>query len=553
MRPDSAGANSPPTRREILLAAFITTCGFLLRVLWIGRAGLSQFDEGVYAFSALGLSSAPEPHTFLPGQERIAPPLFALLASLVARLAPGNVDTTTIVLNVVLGTLTVTAVWWIGRQWFGAPGAVAAATIVALNEALILVSRTALSDTAFTLFLLIALHLLARAVESGDASRSIVAGLVVAATLNTKYHGWFALVIVSGAVVWRSRGRLAAVRGQIRAWSIATAVTVVGFLPWALYIWTRPSSVEGFARHYGGFLRLNWIRDAIRYIRLELFLDGPLSRLSLALALAALFAVIGPRRVRARWWVIAATLALASATVGSFAVLLLAAIVSLRWLFAPRVPFVWTVAAGWCLLWLVAAPLYQPYFRLLGPLLVAAALVTGRLLADLVSEVEVPPRPLALPATLGLAALVLVVAVRSPRSANPWSDSRSLARAADSIATFIPAGTRVRVVGEPPLAFYLHRRGRPSFEDPTYESLQALTSPTVLVTGIYTQRSPVLRDFFAARGAQLQLLGTAPFEPSDLRVLDDFGPLGAAAWRAHPDSTYLLHVWNYTPANGANR
>ena len=61
---------------ELALLIILLLLGFTLRIWNISSVGLDHFDEGVYAFSALGLTDSNQPHRLYPGQTKISPPVF---------------------------------------------------------------------------------------------------------------------------------------------------------------------------------------------------------------------------------------------------------------------------------------------------------------------------------------------------------------------------------------------------------------------------------------------------------------------------------------------
>jgi hypothetical protein len=82
--------------------------------------------------------------------------------------------------------------------------------------------------------------------ERGGSWRAVVAGVMVGLAWNTKYHGWFALVIVAMAIV--ARGFVGRHNAGERAWTVMAAkrwlvsAVVAGlcYLPWAAFIQAQP-------------------------------------------------------------------------------------------------------------------------------------------------------------------------------------------------------------------------------------------------------------------------------------------------------------------------
>jgi hypothetical protein len=111
----------------------------------------------------------------------------------------------------------------------------------------------------------------------------------------------------------------------------------------------------------------------------------------------------------------------------------------------------------------------------------------------------------------------------------------------------VPAGQDVYVLGEPPLAFYVHTSGRPAFRRVGLPDLDTLTSVGYLVTGVYTDRAPNLARGMTERAQRLTRLGEYRFRPNDLRLLDDFRPARAHAYNLDPDTTFDIVLYRVAP------
>jgi hypothetical protein len=166
------------------------------------------------------------------------------------------------------------------------------------------------------------------------------------------------------------------------------------------------------------------------------------------------------------------------------------------------------------------------------------------------TPVPAAPPPGAASRLASVAAVLLTVLASRWRTdhSNPWRPARSFAAAADSISRLIPAGAPVMVLGEPPLAFYLHQRGHPAFRRVTAVMLDAETEPGYLVVGRYASSAPLLRARLDARAQRLTLLDTIFVAPTDLRLLDDLAPELATRYRERPDGRYELVLYRHVPA-----
>ncbi|HEX9565207.1 MAG TPA: glycosyltransferase family 39 protein [Gemmatimonadaceae bacterium] len=546
-------------RRDRLLeagaVALATLIALALRAWHLGDAGIAQFDEGVYALSGLGLSDPSQPHRLFPGQERFSPPVYISLVAL-SFLLGGATDRGAILVNVILGTLTIPVLWWVARRWFGPGAGVAAAIMLALNESHVTLSRSALTDVTFALVFLLAVAGLMWALDEGGTRRAVVAGVLTGLAWNTKYHGWFAGLIAIGAVVTLlPRDGWNATWQRLRWLLIAAVVALVLVLPWTLYIGSQPGSVGGWSNYFSTMLRVDWVGNLVTHVQQQQFLEGPWSRSAVPLAILAVCGI--------RWRTFPAFRLLAGVVVatgavslilGEFAVTCALALAAAAQLWrtgdtASRMLLLWLA------LWCAAAPLYEPYFRLLLPFQMATYVAAGAAVVSLLSrqtDASVHRAPGMLAAGL-TCALVAFLARSMPDASDPWSRGDALRRAAGQLGSHIPPGTAVTVVGEPALAFYLHQDGHPAFRRPSLEDLRAMRGPAYLVAGVYAIRAPRLRDALASHGAQLQPVARIAVDPGDLRLLDDGRARLARAYRSQSASTYDLTLYFLAEASRDSR
>ena len=101
--------------------------------------------------------------------------------------AVGPTDRAPLGINVALGTVSIAALWFVVRGWFGAPAAVGAAALLACNEFHIAMSRSGMTDVLFALLFLCGLPVAARALASPVGFNTLGAALLTAAAWNTKY------------------------------------------------------------------------------------------------------------------------------------------------------------------------------------------------------------------------------------------------------------------------------------------------------------------------------------------------------------------------------
>ena len=553
-------AGSPHHERvaglEILIVGLLSALGMALRTWNFGDAALSHFDEGVYAFTGLGLADPSQPFRMFPDQQKFSPPVYVALIALCNLLGvdPGR---SPLVVNAVIGTLTIPVVWWVSRRWFGPAAAAAAAALVALSEFHIILSRSALTDATFALVFMVALAAMLEALDRLTWRSAVVAGVCVGLAWNTKYHGWFVLVVAM--MVIGGRWKLQHAGNQwlgraVRTWALAALVATLCYLPWALFIQTQPGSSAGWASYFATMLRLDWFGNFWRHVEQQHYLEGPWSRASVPLAVFAAQVVHAARSsVPGPWWagLAAGAGALIAGSAGVSAALA-AWFLGKRWRAGMRGPD-WLMAAV-IVLWVVMAPVYHPYFRLLMPFALATYVLAGSVLArsqDVVSPAIRPRIPIMVSAVA--AVMTGVIATQRSDPSDPWRPLPTLASTAESLHRRIPAGVPVRVMGEPALAFHLHRLGHPAYRRTYMDSLDDGQDPVYLVTGIYLRRSPQPRERFNERKDRMEPLARIPAgAPSDIRVLDDFTPDSARRWMASRDSTYDILLFRYHP-RGADR
>jgi dolichyl-phosphate-mannose-protein mannosyltransferase len=562
--PEAAAAVVTPERStvpgrftpgELLIAAMIVAAAFVARAWALGGIGINHFDEGVYVLSALGVAESGR--GLFPNQVVFSPPFYFGTAGVVHWLFGGAADRVAILVNIVLGTLTVAALWWVGRSWFNARSASIAATLLAFSQFHILFSRVALTDVAFAFWFLLALGAIVLAVDRSDFRLALLAGIVTGVAWNTKYHGWFALVISGAALaptLWAGR-RNGAWRRPLALWAAICVTAAATYLPWALYMRDTAADGGGYGgiiRYFADMLRGAWLANAGRHAAQQAYLEGAWSRAAPLAALGAGLLLSRELPAGRRLFGLAAALAAGALLLGQAGVAALLALGALPLLLREFAAYRSRVLLCWVGLWVIAAPFYHPYPRLLLPFTIATLLLAGAVLDRLLSaagQTPVAKRPARRAIGAGLACLAAAVllfvvsgAVRSDVS-DPWQATRVHAAAAARIDALVPSGEPVHVLGEPSLVYYLQRRGRavPMRINPA--GIDSLQPPAYLVTGVYVDRAPPLRNRINRMADRLTRLGVVEFDPNDLRLLDDFRPDAARRFRAARDTTFDLTVY----------
>lgn len=301
------------TRTELGLILAITVAGFAARFANLSDVAVEHFDEGVYA-SNLWFPS----HDYAyPDRHLYAPPLVPSLIEWSMIFSSGR--TTPLLPGVILGSLTVPLLWWVTRRWFGSAAAVAAASLLALNDFHITMSRSALTDVPMVFFLLLSVWLIHEAVAQAHLLGAALGGLATGLAWATKYNGWLSLVIaVSGtagallALRLLQRGNadskeasskkskpsskddsMPSVRDALIVLSVA--VLVAGGI-WSLVLSDLPNGYSevsaNHSRYVGGLAE--WVPSTIQheaiarhYAGLATWLSGLLAALSSALVLRA--------------------------------------------------------------------------------------------------------------------------------------------------------------------------------------------------------------------------------------------------------------------------
>lgn len=541
-------------RREWIAMAVVLALGITARAWRPSTLGLNQFDEGVYAITAAGLTDAGAQAPSFPGLVRFAPPVYYSLVALSYTLSGHASDVAAVMVNVVAGSLTILAVWFLGRRWFAPTAGVAAAAILALNEFHITFSRSGLTDITFLLLFITALALIAAAIRRQSVAWAILAGVAVGAAWNTKYHGWFAVVAAAGALVpqvWRDRRALPKLYRPVGLLACVAVTAALCYLPWAWYVETKAGGYAALAAAQRGLLSSAWLGNLAAQASMQGYFDGPFSRCALPLAITLSVCTLPAEQRSRRFVPVLILVSLASLVLGSAATALLLAAAAVPALINQDRYESWMLLS-WLALFFVSTPLYFPYARLLLPFVVGTHLAAAVCLASVIgAEPAAGTRRITPYLAGGVAAAVLVLSVSLLRgSAHTWRPARSMADAANAMTRAIPPGERVIVVGEPPVGFYLHLAGHATgFERiGDLKQLDDVREPVSLVTGIYAKRVQPLREAMRRLGDRLVPVGTYRWYPSDVRLIDDLPPGTARAYVASPDGTFDISLYRLLPS-----
>ena len=244
---------SARSRAGALPSAPVAVGGLTLAALALRLAGVDQSlfgDELFSYYDVHGRSLAGTLHAVRTGYE-LNPPLYFVLAWLFAQV--GDAHSWIRVPSVLAGTAVVPLVFALGRRAAGDLAAVVASAVVALAPFAVYYGTEA---RAYALLMLLvtgsALALLA-ALDRGGRRRWALYAVLCCATLYTHYLGAIALAVQG---LWA----LVTHRDRARPLLVASALAVVGYLPWLPgvsgkgYLWVFPrftGSVEQLTRPLG--------------------------------------------------------------------------------------------------------------------------------------------------------------------------------------------------------------------------------------------------------------------------------------------------------------
>ncbi len=553
----------PADRIGLWVAAIITVLGVALRFWRLSNLGLSHFDEGTYAISGLWAVTPFHSAVFYPRASFFSPPLYVILVGISYRLSGVASDTAAILVNVLVGGLTIALAGWIAREWLGTSAGVAAAALTAFSDYQIILSRTALTDVAFGCMFLLSLGCITKTFQTKRLGWAIASGIAVGAAWNTKYHGWLSLVIALLAILV---GAVTGIRDRplvkqlLRFWLVMCVIAVLCYLPWVIHVQGLPGGYAALMKYQRSFLRANWPLNLWRQAQQQWYMDGWLSRLSPALAF--LFALFAGEKRTVQWKkliALAIPLLASGFIIGGIGTIAVTAILGLRRIFRRGTIFDRILLASLAV-WLLFTPIYRPYGRLALPLILCLSLAAVASFATFLPQGTGGPemagawavRPRWHPALAGCAGLATLLLIFVPFHPAPrtWMATDGTRLATTKMIDLLPKDGVVLVHGAPEVVFYLGRLGRRAvpidfpIDDPRVaHNFEDRSRAYFLVTSIYSERQPRSRVSLGRMKDQLQLLGKFSMEPSDIRLLDDFTPEDAWQYREQPREDYDLRVY----------
>ncbi|MFM7059216.1 MAG: ArnT family glycosyltransferase [Planctomycetota bacterium] len=286
---------------EALGVATLLCLGALLRLWCLNFEAVEHFDEGIYG-SVLWYDA--QFGTAWPGREYFAPAGLPFLIEL-ASLVPGISDYAPFVPALVSGMLTPLVFWWTARFWFGRSAALFVLAIVTCSEFHVIYSRMALTDVPALCLVVASVGVASFAIQRGSARWSLVAGFLCGLAWWIKYTGWLPLAIVaSGSVAWwLSEGRGTPEGRRLpRHLAMMAFAAVATFLP----CWWSLQSIGGYAAvasNHAGYLAgwQQWSDRLSEQLAFQMQLDGLWGAASLATGLGAAAVVAAVSWLRFTW------------------------------------------------------------------------------------------------------------------------------------------------------------------------------------------------------------------------------------------------------------
>ncbi len=275
-----------------MLVAMAWVLGALLRCLHSDSLAVEHFDEGVYSSATWYDSVAGEPW---PMRFLYAPPLLPKSIQVLDSV-PGLKNVAPFLPAMVLGSLTVLAMWWLARILFGQSAGLFGAFIVSLSDFHIQFSRMALTDAPALFWIILSVTVAVKGISSGSIRSMMLAGFLCGIAWWTKYTGWLPLaIVISGTAGWwlHSGRRTQPLLPLIK---LLTVMVLVAIVTWAPWLWML-QDVGGYsavaANHKGYFVGLNgWQNRLAHHLFYHFRLDSWLGAAALGLGLL----VAGTRR-----------------------------------------------------------------------------------------------------------------------------------------------------------------------------------------------------------------------------------------------------------------
>ena len=588
---------SASTKWLKLLTVFLLALA--LRAVFLERAAVEHFDEGVYSSNIFFDESEGFQY---PLRHLYAPPLVPSVVEWSTTFL-GHTSNGTMLPGVLFGALTVALVFHVAGRWFGTEAAWPTAIIAALSEFHIIYSRAALTDVYLGFFLLLAVYLGTEAVRDRRFGHAVLGGIACGLAWWCKYSGWLPVAIVGTATI------LWILLHQKHARPVTAIVCVVLMAVVAIGVWCpvyfglEPTGgysavQENHQRYVVGFA--GWFDSAWQLFDSHRVLDGWLAWISLGLA--GLLNVAWQLRSKHFTWnstdefeltaplilkvVLGSALLvlLAASGVGTTSILICLAMGGLagrlRW---PCIPLEseeatndeaiarWTLPCLVVLVWIgsltLMTPTYQPYPRLTLPWLIAVWLGAGAGISWWVranlrwhgrkeKKRPVTQQNLMMIVLCALSAFVIVKNDVLPNAQiaawKPRSSMRTLAATTIDECVNERSRTVIYTFGEPALLYHLNASGvltRPVSSIPkSAPSAGGEPYDVLLIEGPHARRTEAFDTMSAELARLYERAGSYDILPSDLVLLNDREAAKMTGTNARETETF--HVWRLK--TGAN-
>lgn len=226
-------------RTDLGIGLLLVVLAAALRFWQLDSLGLTHFDEGSYAMTGRWLATCGRDGWFF--QSGHAPGLFPTLVGMCFLLF-GVQDYAAIGVSAFTGSLTVAVIYAMGRCWFGRTAGVLAALFLVTAEYHLIYSRLALTDATFTLLFWASLGGLFMGIQEHRRRWFLSGGVLTGLCWNTKYHGFFPLVIAGAWLCAQAVYRLSrrqqpvAAKELWRDFGLSAAIAGLLYLPWLLFV-----------------------------------------------------------------------------------------------------------------------------------------------------------------------------------------------------------------------------------------------------------------------------------------------------------------------------
>ena len=275
------------SKQELLLVLMGLLLGVAFRGLHSEQLAIEHFDEGVYASSAWYNGTAGQPW---PMRHLYAPPLLPRTIQILTAV-PGLSSVAPFLPSMVLGSLTILVLWWLGRSMFGQPAGLMLVYVVGLSDFHILFSRMAMTDVPVLFWTALAVGIGLKGLQSRSVRTMALAGLCTGIAWWTKYTGWLALaILLSGTGFWwmlTGRREMSAVQlAKLLGSTVGIAVLV--WLPWFLMLGNVGGYAAVAANHSGYLIGLDgWQNRLASHMLYHFRFDSWLGPASIGLGLLA--------------------------------------------------------------------------------------------------------------------------------------------------------------------------------------------------------------------------------------------------------------------------